>query len=113
MSERSPEDLAQAQLDAYNGKDIKAFVACYHKDVEVFDFQNGELRMKGLEAFEERYTKLFQNTKIHARLEQRMSLGAVVMDKEFVTGMGDDPVEAIAIYEVAENLIRKVWFVKA
>lgn len=113
MSERSPEELAQAQLDAYNTKNLKAFVDCYHEDVEVFDFQSGELRMKGREAFKERYAKLFENTKIYARLEQRMSLGAVVMDKEYVTGMGDDPVEAIAIYEVAEDLIRKVWFVKA
>lgn len=109
---RSPEDAAQAQLDAYNAKNIDDFVACYHEDVEVYDFLTGELRMKGMESFRERYAKLFENTKIHARLEQRMSLGAVVMDKEYVTGMGDEPVEAIAIYEVVEGLIRKVWFVK-
>ena len=109
----SPVDMAQRQLDAYNAHDLEAFVACYHPDVEIRDFPGGELRMQGREAMRERYGPMFRRPSLHAVLVQRTALASVVIDEERVTGIQDDrEVRAVAIYEVAGDLIRRVWFVR-
>ncbi|MHC4225636.1 MAG: amidohydrolase family protein, partial [Planctomycetota bacterium] len=47
------------------------------------------------------------------RLLGRVVQGRFVVDHEEVTGLrGGDKVHAVAIYEVAEGLIRRVWFLK-
>ena len=39
-----------------------------------------------------------------------MVLGNKVIDHERVAGIKDVPIEAVAVYEVAADLIRTVWF---
>lgn len=34
----TPEQLVQQQLDAYNSKDVTAWLACYHPDAVQLDF---------------------------------------------------------------------------
>ena len=108
------EQLAQAQLDAYNAHDIDAFVACYHPDVEIFDLHSGELGMQGRAAMRERYGRMFQDMPdLHAELVNRIAMGNTVVDHERVVGLaGDSELEAIATYRVEDNLIRRVWFAK-
>ncbi|OCA90452.1 steroid delta-isomerase [Bacillus sp. FJAT-27225] len=109
-----PEELAQKQLDAYNKQDLDAFVAVYSKDVVVRDFPSNQISLSGIEDFKERYAKLFEgNPNQHAELKSRTVKGNIVIDHEFVTGRANgENVEAIAIYEVNEEEILKVWFVK-
>ena len=38
LSDPSPQALAQAQLDAYNARDLEAFVAVYAEDVEAVSY---------------------------------------------------------------------------
>ena len=65
----SPTDMAQRQLDAYNARDIEAFLACYAPDVEVRDFPSGALTMEGREAMRARYGDMFARCPdLHARL---------------------------------------------
>ena len=45
-------------------------------------------------------------------VEMRVEQGAIVVDKERVTGMGPEVVFALAIYEVEDGLIRRVWFAR-
>ena len=104
--------LAQRQLDAYNAHDILAFAECYSEDVEIFDFNSGQLLMAGREQLIERYGTLFENKALHAKLTNRMTLGAYAIDEEEVTGRGDSVIHAIAIYQVEDKLIRRVWFIK-
>jgi hypothetical protein len=106
--------IAQAQLDAYNRRDLSAFVAWYHPDVEVFDLPSQTPRLRGLAAFRARYERLFaRSPTLHARLIARLSQGRFVVDQERVTGFpGASIVRAIAIYEVERGLIRRVWFLK-
>lgn len=106
------ERLAQAQLDAYNRGDIDAFAACYAEDVEVYDLHRGTLRFRGRPVLHATYQKVFeQHPELHAHLDGRLVVGATAADRERVTGLRDDEVvEALAIYEVRDGLIRKVWF---
>lgn len=108
----SPEDTVQAQLDAYNAHDLDAFVNCYSADVEVFDFPSGELKLRGSQAFREAYAKVLANTSIHAEILSRVIQGKIVIDHEQVTGRGSATLFAVAIYEVRDAKIRKVWFVR-
>jgi hypothetical protein len=110
----SPEALAQRQLDAYNARDLEAFLACYHPEVEVRDFPSGKLTMSGREAMRERYGELFERApELHAALVSRTAHAQVAIDTEAVTGLREgETVHAIAIYEVEGESIRRVWFVK-
>ncbi len=110
----TPADLAQRQLDAYNARDLEAFAACYHPEVEVRDFPSGELRLTGHAALRERYGPMFrERTALHADVVQRIAQGQVVIDQERVRGLSDaGEVEAVAIYEVDGDTIRRVWFVR-
>ncbi|MCP4869643.1 MAG: DUF4440 domain-containing protein [Proteobacteria bacterium] len=108
------ERLAQAQLDAYNAGDIDAFAACYAADVEVFDLHSGTLTFAGREALRERYGRLFESQpNQHAELLSRIVHGQTSVDHERVTGRtSGGTVFAVAIYQVVDGAIRKVWFAR-
>jgi imidazolonepropionase-like amidohydrolase len=111
---RTPEALAQIQLNAYNSRDLEVFLSVYHPRVEVYDFPSGALRMRGRPAMRKAYAALFSRApRLHCRLRNRIVQGRWVFDREVVTGMpGRDTVHATAIYEIRDGLIRRVWFVR-
>ena len=106
--------LAQAQLDAYNALDVDAFVACYHPDVEVFDLHSGQKRFEGQGVMRERYGAQFERCPdLHAEVVNRIVVGATAVDHEKVVGLvPDEVVEVIAMYQIEDGLIRRVWFAK-
>ena len=80
----TPADLAQRQLNAYNLRNIEAFLEPYADDVEVYNYPN-TLLFKGKETMRTGYTQMFENThNLHCELVGRISQGNVVMDKELV-----------------------------
>lgn len=107
----APEDLAQRQLNAYNFRNIDAFLEPYADDVEVYTFPN-TLQFKGKEAMRKGYTPMFENTpNLHCELVNRIIQGNTVMDHERVQ-MGNKIVEAVAIYQIENNKIKKVYFIE-
>ena len=106
--------LAQTQLDAYNKGDIETFLSVYSEEVQILDFPSNELVYEGIKKMRERYSNLFkQNPNQHAALVSRMVKGNIVIDHEHVTGRANGvEVYAIAMYEVKDDKIAKVWFVK-
>ena len=53
------EDPVQAQVDAYNARDIDAFTAAYHADVVITD-ASGRAIMSGQETIRDEYGALFE-----------------------------------------------------
>ena len=53
------EDPVQAQVDAYNARDIEAFTAAYHADVVITD-ASGRAIMSGQETIRDEYGALFE-----------------------------------------------------
>lgn len=105
-----PERLAQQQLDAYNARDIDAFLAPYADTVKVYYFPN-ELSMDGKVKMREVYADMFRRTpNLHCELVNRIVMGDKVIDQERITGFGDQVFEAIAIYRVAGDRIVEVYF---
>ncbi len=107
----SPEILAQKQLNGYNAHDIDAFVEPYADDVEIYTFPT-TLRMKGKEEMRKSYGERFKNSpNLHCEIKGRIIYGNKVIDKEYITGVGS-AFEALAIYEVENNKIKKVYFMR-
>ncbi|MEV5238004.1 nuclear transport factor 2 family protein [Streptomyces cinnamoneus] len=109
----SPEEIVDGQLAAYNAGDLEKFLSYYVEDVPVHAFPSGEvLTDRSGPAFRERYGKLFASSPdLHAELVSRVTHGRIVIDQERVTGfMGDEVRTAVALYEVGEERIERVWF---
>lgn len=103
--------LAQQQLDAYNKRDIDAFLIPYDDEVEVYIYPN-KLQYIGKETMRAKYSKMFENTpNLHCELVARIAKGNVVIDQERVR-FGDRVVKAVAIYHTENNKIKKVFFIK-
>ncbi|GAA4410563.1 hypothetical protein GCM10023187_35300 [Nibrella viscosa] len=109
----SPEDLAQRQLNAYNARNIDAFLDPYADDVEIYDFPD-QLRYKGKDTMRKQYGSMFERTKaLHCELVNRIILGNTVIDHERVTfDPNQAPVQAIAIYRIVNGKIKKVYFTR-
>ena len=108
----SPAELAQAQLLAYNAKDLEAFVACYSEDVRVWRKPGEAPSLQGRGAFRESYRNgPFAQPQVQAEIAQRIVMGNTVIDHELVHGRGGDrPQQVAAIYRCRDGLIAEVHF---
>ena len=111
--EKIAERLAQEQLDAYNARDIDAFILPYAEDVKVFNFPNDFL-YQGRDEMYALYGRMFSRTPdLHFKLVNRMVMGNTVIDQEEVTiRKGDPPVRVIAIYKIRDNKIADGYFIR-
>ena len=106
------ETVVAAQLDAYNARDIDAFMACWAPDAEYYAFP-GTLLAKGAPAIRARHLDRFQEPDLHGRLLTRIEAAGLVIDQETVTRTfpeGPGEVDVVAIYEVAHGRIARAWF---
>jgi len=111
VAEESPKHIVQKQVDAYNNRDIEAFLATYTKDVKVYTFPN-TLTYNGREEMRKRYAPMFEKTKdLHCNIVKRIVKGSRVIDEEFVTSNGNQ-YKAVAIYQVTNGKINSVTFLR-
>ncbi|ARU62954.1 hypothetical protein CBW65_19675 [Tumebacillus avium] len=107
---------AQRQLEAYNNRDIEAFMACYAQDIVVEDAE-GNILMQGWENMYKSYAAMFeQSPELHCKLVSRIAVGNYVLDEENVTGHAKrSPGEVshvVAVYRIADDLIQHVRFIR-
>ena len=108
----SPELIVQQQLNAYNLHDIDGFLETYSDDVELFEFPNKSIG-KGKEQMRKEYGEMFKQVpSLHCQITERIVQGNTIIDHESVTGFGNKPLKAIAIYVVEKGKIVKVYFVQ-
>jgi hypothetical protein len=105
------EVVVQRNLDAYNARDIDAFMKDYADDVKLYNYPN-ELRTEGKSQMRKGYAEWFKNTPdLRAFIKKRIVIGNKVIDEEQVTANGQ-VFNAVAIYEVENGLISKVTFIQ-
>lgn len=114
MTATDPGQLVDVQLEAYNARDMDAFLATYATDAEVRDHAAGTLA-KGHSEMRTLYANVFADERLHATIAQRIVMGNTVVDHEqrrlTLQGQaGTD--EAIAIYEVFDGKIGRLTLVK-
>lgn len=109
----TPELLVQQQLNAYNARNIEAFLEPYSDDVEIYTFPN-TLISKGKDEMRKSYTQMFAKMpNLHCELKGRIIQRNIVIDRESVSGMiSNTKVEATAVYEIKNHKIIKVYFIR-
>lgn len=103
--------LVQRQLNAYNARNVEAFLEPYADDVEIYQFPN-TLLSKGKEAMRKDYAFLTTTPDLHCEIKERIVQGNIIIDKESVLGFGSKPAEAVAIYHIEGDKIKKVYFIQ-
>ena len=104
-------DPVQRQLEAYNARDVDAFVAQYSDDIRVFRPPAPEPVLVGKAALADYYAKnRFVLPGLHATVVARMVSTNTVVDHERIAGIQPEMIEAIAVYRVTNGLISAVWF---
>lgn len=115
MSEpiRSDTDPVEAQLVAYNARDVERFLPWFSEDVVVEDGLGNPI-LKGRDAMRARYGPMFaQYPELHCRIVSRVRVGMQwVLDEESITGRQPAPEHVVAIYRVEDGLIRHVRFLR-
>lgn len=111
VAEESPVNIVQKQLDAYNKRDIDAFMETYSETIKLFDYPN-KLISEGKKAMKENYSSFFENVpNLHCEIKKRIVIGNKVIDEEYITA-NDMNFSAVAIYEVENGKIVKVTFLR-
>lgn len=105
----SPEALVQRQVNAYNARNLDAFLDTYHDNIEIYGY-DGSLQLKGKEAMRKSYAFFNTVSYLHCEIVKRIVRGNVVIDEERVR-FNQRQMGAVAIYEVSEGKIRKVTFI--
>lgn len=108
--------LAKKQLDAYNRADLEAFCACYHQEIVVYDEQ-GQVSLKGAQAFRARYASLFEQGHFGAEVPERLAVGEHCVDREFywreaLPNREAAKGEVLVRYRLKEALIGEVQFLR-
>ena len=107
-----PEFPVQRQLEAYNARDIDAFMRWWADDCRYHEFP-GRLLATGAAEIRERHVVRFREPDLHGRLVNRIAVGDVVVDQEIVTRTfpdGPGEVDVVAIYQVTDGRIAGAWF---
>ena len=110
------ERVVQAQVDAFNRRDVNAFMAHYAPDAIHWAFP-ADTTFAGAARIRAHYAELFSDpdaSRLHATVRKRMVRGRFVIDEEYIVGLpADDPHVSVIIYEVVDGLIRNAWFVES
>lgn len=108
----SPEVVVQRQLDAYNAKNVDAWLSTYAPDAKQFEL-GGLLLADGHEQIRARALTRFKEPDLHAQLIRRETFGNVVIDHEEVTRTlheGTGRIELVCVYVVEKGLIQSASF---
>jgi hypothetical protein len=107
-----PETVVQRQLDAYNAKDVEAWLSTYAVDAQQYEL-HGRLLASGHAQIRQRILARFLEPDLHAELLSRCVMGAFVVDFERITRNfpeGKGTIEMLCVYEVRDQRIAKASF---
>jgi hypothetical protein len=116
MDDTGPTDaekIVQRQLDAYNLRNIDAFMAMWSPDAQYFKHPS-KLLASGAVQIRKRHITRFKDPNLYGRLIKRIAVGNKVVDQEIVSRTfpeGPGRIGVIAIYEVNDDTIAKAWFI--
>ena len=115
MTERAADAVAypvKMQLEAYNARDIEAFMKCWADDCQYYAFPD-TLLAQGAAELRERHVARFQEPVLFGTLLSRIVVGTLVVDHETVQRSfpeGPGEVDVVGLYEVEVGRIARAWF---
>ena len=109
---KTPRAIAIEQLAAYNRCDLDAFCALFAEDATLIDLPTGQTIAAGMLEIRAMYQARFATPGLACRVHATNDIGDFAIDRETVTGLPDGPVDVVAMYEVKNELIRRVFFIR-
>lgn len=108
----SPEEIVQKQLEAYNARDLEAFLSYYSDNVKAYNFPDKEI-FSGKNLMRAGYEAFFsQNPDLLCVVLQRMVMNDVVIDYERITGLSDGKdLNSIAIFKIENGKVSQIYFI--
>ena len=109
----TPSAVVDAQFAYYNAHEVEAFASCYAENVEMVYLDGSHPAIRSRVDILEKFAFLRAMPKeMGVRIVQRAVTGPTVIDKEHVVGLPSGKVvpDLVAIYEVRDGQIVKVWF---
>lgn len=113
--DHTPADVVEAQLKAYNDRDIDAFMAVFHQEVELWALGGEAPVAKGFDNVKELYINLFEKSpKLHSTVINRSVISNKVIDYEIITGRNDDdaPLYLVMVYEIKDGKIFRAYSIR-
>lgn len=114
--QKTPEQVAQSLIDAYNARDIEGILKAYSPESTAYALPSGEVILKGHDAIRKKFARVLEpNMKLKVEIVSRIVDGRFVIDKEKISGTSDGkPVEffGTVIYEIADGVIQKEWYLR-
>ena len=108
----TPEAVVDAQLAAYNQRDLEAFLGFYADDA-VLAKHPDQVTQTGKAQMRARYQRNFSNPNVRAEIIKRVTFDRFVIDHERVTAPpAKGELEAVAVYEVEGGKIVRVTFLE-
>jgi imidazolonepropionase-like amidohydrolase len=115
----TPAETVQRQINAYNARNLDAFLEAYADDSELTLGQENAAENPAVNLIKSRlvresYAQMFREApKLHCQVLQRKVDGTTIIDRQRVTGLKDDKViERTATYEVRNGKIQSVHVVQ-
>ena len=107
---QTPEELANEQLEAYNNRDIEAFLKPYSDSVKVYNDRR-ELLYQGKETMRAQHGNMFARTPdLNCNLLNRIAVNNTVIEHEEVTFGEWRKIYSIVMYKVTKGKIQEVHF---
>lgn len=114
-AQMNPESIVQQNLEAYNQRDIEKFMSYIHPDIQMFEWDTLTPSASGYQEVKSRYAQLFKKSpSLHSLIMSRSVLGNKIIDYEVISGRMGEPnfVEMVVIYEVENQLIKKILVIR-
>ncbi len=112
---QTPREVVQDQLDAYNAKDLDAFLKVFSEHAKAFNYGDENPFIEGKENFRRTYGNLFKSSpELNSQVISRQVIGNTVIDYEYITGRqgSEAPLLLIAIYLVENGKIVRCDFIR-
>lgn len=104
--------IADEQLVAYNAKDMATYLALFHDDAVLINLPDQSVIAEGIEAIRSMYEARFETPGLRCEVQHRSEIGNIAIDRETVYTAGNPPVEIVAMYEVTDGKIARIFFIR-
>ena len=115
-AQKTPEQVAQGLIDAYNARNMDGILRAYSPESTAYALPSGEVILKGHEAIRKKFSRIMEpNVRLKVEIVTRIVDGKFVIDKEKITGTVDGKPQEFygtVIYEIADGVIVREWYLR-
>ncbi len=106
----SPLEIVNRRMEAYNNHKLTEFLANYADDIKIYDYPDNKIG-SGKEHLKSIFEPMFEKKSVYVKIHNQIAKDRYVINHETVS-YSDKDTEYVSIYEVRNQLIQSVRFVR-